>query len=234
MYSCSGNRDFLVYHGVKDCKLFFVPCAVDNNFFQTERKKYINHLKDIKKDNGIDDKDMIILFSARITSRKRPFDLLNALSKIDHSNITVLFVGDGIERNDVENFVKDKGVKAVFTGFKSQLEIPKYYSIADVCVVISDYDPSPKVINEAMNFELPIIVTDVVGTASNLVANDVNGFIVEVGDIDEIANRLDILNTNRSKLKRMGKASLKHVENWNYDKDVENMLKAFEYTLKGR
>jgi glycosyltransferase involved in cell wall biosynthesis len=234
MYSCSGNKDYLKFHGVEEYKLFFIPCAVNNKFFQTERKKYINHAKDIKKSNGINDKDMVVLFSARITSRKRPFDLLNALSKIDHSNITVLFVGDGIERKDVENLAKDMGVKAVFTGFKSQLEIPRYYSIADVCVVISDYDPSPKVINEAMNFELPVIVTDVVGTASDLVTNNVNGFIVEVGNIDEIANRLNFINTNRIKLERMGKASLKQVENWNYDKDVKNLLKATKYTLKSK
>jgi len=234
MYSCSGNKDYLEFHGVGECKLFFIPCAVDNKFFQTERKKYINHSKDIKKNNGIDDKDMVVLFSARLTSRKRPFDLLNALSKIDHSNISVLFVGDGIERKDVENSAKERGIKVVFTGFKSQLEIPKYYSIADVCVVISDYDPSPKVINEAMNFELPVIVTDVIGTASDLVKNNVNGFIVEVGDIDEIANKLSFLNTNKGELERMGKASLKFVENWNYDKDVQNLLKAFEYVLKSK
>ena len=148
---------------------------------------------------------MVILFSGRFTKRKRPMDLLNALVKIDNRNITVLFVGDGSERIVMEKFVKDNNIKAVFAGFQNQTEISKYYSISDVCVIISSYDPSPKTMNEVMNFELPIIVTNVVGTAYDLVQDEENGYIVEVSDIDTISKKIDYLNKNRSKLKKNGK-----------------------------
>lgn len=232
MYSCTGNKEYLKFYDVADDKLFSIPCAVDNDFFQHEKDKYIHNVDEIRAELEIDRNDMIVLFSARFTTRKRPLDLLNALTRIDNKNITVLFVGDGLERDNMENFARENDIKAIFTGFKNQNEISKYYSISDIDVVISDYDPSPKSMNEAMNFGMPIIVTEVVGTAYDLVKNNENGFVVKVGDIDAIAKKLDFFNKNRDKLKEMGESSLKIVEHWNYKKDVEGILNAYKHVLK--
>jgi len=78
--------------------------------------------------------------------------LIEAVSKIDHSNITLLFIGDGLLRNEMEELSVKYGIKAVFTGFKGQKKLANYYSIANLFVVISDYDASPKALNEALNF----------------------------------------------------------------------------------
>jgi glycosyltransferase involved in cell wall biosynthesis len=232
MYSCSGNKEYIKFYGVNENKLFSIPCAVNNDFFQHEQKKYINNIDEIKKELRIASNDMVILFSARFTTRKRPLDLLNALTKIDNNNITVLFVGDGLERNNMEKFVNENNLKAIFTGFTNQNQISKFYSISDIDIVISDYDPSPKAMNEAMNFKLPIIVTDVVGTACDLVEDGKNGFIVQVGDIDAIAEKIDYFNKNREGLKTMGNKSFDIVQNWNYKEDAKGILNAFKYVME--
>jgi glycosyltransferase involved in cell wall biosynthesis len=234
MYSCSGNKEYLKFYGVEDSKLFFIPCAVNNDFFQNERKKYAHNIGDVKDELKIDHNDMIILFSARFTMRKRPLDLLKALTQIDNKNITVIFVGDGLERKTMEDFSKEHGIKAVFTGFKNQSEISKYYTISDIDAVISDYDPSPKSMNEAMNFGMPIIVTEVVGTAHDLVKDNVNGYVIKVGDITTMAQKIDFFNKNRIKIKEMGKESLKIIEQWNYKKDVEGIMEAYKYASRGK
>jgi glycosyltransferase involved in cell wall biosynthesis len=231
LYSCTGNKEYLKFYGVEDEKLFSIPCAVNNDFFQIEREKYIDNILAIKKELGIDIDDMVILFSARFTKRKRPLDLLNALTKIDHSNITVLFVGDGLERGNMESFVKENNLKAIFTGFQNQTQLPKYYTISDIDMVISDYDPSPKAMNEAMNFRLPIIVSDAPGTAYDLVIDGENGFIVKVGDIDDIASKIDYFNKNRGVIKTMGDKSFDIVQKWNYEEDVKGILEAFNYVV---
>jgi glycosyltransferase involved in cell wall biosynthesis len=229
LYSCSGNKDFIKFYKVNGEKLFFIPCAVNNKFFQAEREKNINNITDIKKELGIDRSNMVILFSARFTTRKRPFDLLNAMIKICNSNITIIFVGDGIERKRMEDFVDKNNLNAIFTGFKSQLEISKFYVISDINIIISDYDPSPKAMNEAMNFRLPIIVSNVVGTAYDLVKEGENGFITQVGDINAIAQKIDYFNKNRDSIKKMGKKSFDIIQNWNYQENVKGILNAFEY-----
>lgn len=229
MFSCTGNKDYLKFYGVGDNKLFSIPCAVNNEFFQKERDKYINEVDNIKSELDIDKDHLVILFSARFTSRKRPLDLLNALTKLDNTKITVLFVGDGPERKKMEKFVLKNNINAVFTGFLSQIEISKYYSVSDVDIVISDYDPSPKAMNEAMNFRLPIIVSSVVGTAQDLVKDGQNGFIIKVGDIDTIAEKINYLNNNRNKLIEMGNKSFEIVQNWSYKEDVDGIIEAFNF-----
>jgi len=232
MYSCSGNKEYWKYYGVSEDKMLPIPCAVDNDFFRNEREKYIGKENDIKKELEITEDDLVILFSARFTTRKKPLDLLKAIKSIEHSDITVLFVGDGPERKNMEKFVKENNLKAKFVGFKNLAEIPKYYSIADIDIVISDYDPSPKAMNEAMNFELPIIVTDIVGTAYDLVKDGENGFIVNVGDIDTIAQKIDFLNKNRDIIKQMGKKSLEIVDEWTFEKDAYYVNEAITRIIK--
>lgn len=232
LYSCIGNKEYLKFYGVENTKLFPIPCAVNNEFFQAERLKYQNSHELIKQELGILSNDIVILFSARFTKRKRPLDLLNALLLIDHSNITVLFVGDGPERQVMENFVVQNNIKAIFTGFKNQSEMSKYYSIADIDIVISDYDPSPKAMNEAMNFEMPIIVTDVVGTAYDLVEEEKNGFIIKVGDITTLAQKINYFNLHREALVTFGKASFEKVQLWNYAEDAKGIFEAFNYVRR--
>jgi glycosyltransferase involved in cell wall biosynthesis len=229
MYSCTGNKDYLKFYGVHESKLFPIPCAVDNDYFRTEYKKYLEREKDIRKELGIKEDDFVILFSARFTTRKRPLDLLKAIRKIEHDNILVLFVGDGLERRNMEKYVQNHRIRALFTGFQNQSEISKYYSVSDMAIVASDYDPSPKAMNEAMNFELPIIITDVVGTAYDLVEDGENGFVVKVGDVDTIAEKIDYLNKNRTVAKVMGKKSWEIIKDWNFQKDAKSVERAVKF-----
>ena len=234
MYSCTGNKEYLKFYGAHKSKLFPIPCAVDNNYFRNERKKYLGKGKDIRRDLGIKKDDFVVLFVARITENKRPMDLVKAVEMIKEKNITILFVGDGIEKERVEEYCNANNVKAKFVGFQNQTEISKYYSIGDLFVLISGYDNSPKAMNEAMNFELPIICTKRAGTAYDLVKENENGFLVETGDVVAIAERIDYLNKNRAVAKAMGKKSWDIVENWNFKEDAKWVERAVEFVMNGR
>ena len=224
LYSCTGNRKYLEYYGVKSGNMYEIPCAVNNFYFQNEGKKYDSNMT--KRRLGITLEKYVVLFSARFTKRKRPLDLLRAIEIIDHEKIVVLFVGDGPERAEMEAYCKKNGIDAVFTGFLNQSKISEYYKISDLCIVVSEYDPSPKAMNEAMNFSVPVIVTDVVGTANDLVQDGENGYIVKVGNINQISKRIDELQKNRKKSKMMGLKSFEIVNQWNYKKDVKGIVDA--------
>lgn len=234
-FSCSGNRDYFEYYGVPANKFFSFPCAVDNLFFQQERKKWLAYRKKTKIQLGISEDDLVVIFVARLTQRKRPLDLVRAMRKLNgqgHNNITALFVGDGPEKDTLEEAAKQWKLDDVrFVGFQNHTLIGKYYAIADVGVVLSDYDPSPKAMNEMMNFAIPIICTDVVGTAQDLVKNNENGFIVKVGDVETIANHIQELAEERGRARRMGEKSLEIVSEWNFDRDVEAIEAAVEYVM---
>ena len=84
MYSCTGNKEYWKYYGVSEDKMLPIPCAVDNKFFQNERKKYLGKEKEIKKELGIDENDFVILYVSRMNSNKNLYTLVKAASRIEN------------------------------------------------------------------------------------------------------------------------------------------------------
>jgi len=227
LYSCAGNKDFFVNYGVSLNKLEFIPCAVNNEFFQDKIKEFSSQKSIIKKDIGIKDEDLVLTMCCSFTKRKRPLDLVNAVKKVKNKNdIFLLFIGDGPERPQLELSLKKTGIRYHITGFLGQNDIPKYYMASDVSLVLSDYDPSPKALNEAMNFSNCIIATRNVGTSSDLIKENVNGYIIETADVDNLSIIIDDLEKNRDKILQMGSESLKIVSDFNYHEDTKAIEKA--------
>ncbi len=231
LFSCGGNKEFFKHYGVPESKLFPIHCAVDNDYFQEQKRSLSAHTRNLRDELRIPKEAFVILFSARFTSRKRPLDLISAVGSINHDNIFLLFVGDGPQRKQMEKSCLEKGINCHFAGFVNISEISKYYNIADLDVVISDYDPSPKAMNEAMNFSLPIIVTDIVGTAQDLVAHGENGYIINVGDVAALSEKINYLANNREYCKKMGEISLSKVRDWNFEKNADSVLSAVKKLL---
>lgn len=234
IYSCSGNKEYLMDFGIPETRMFPIPCAVDNDFFSGEYQRLLPMREQLRQSIGISREDFVVLFCARFTKRKRPMDLIEALGILNQQRIVALFVGDGPERRALEDRARKSGIRAIFVGFKNQSEVSQYYCMSDVATVISAHDPSPKALNEAMNFALPIIATDVVGTVPDLVQHGENGFVVPVGQVDQLVFVLQQLVENPALVRSMGVCSGKIVAEWNYEKDVDGILAAIEHVLPGR
>ena len=235
LYSCQSNANYFRYYGVPEEKLFFFPCAVDNDFFQSEAARLKPCREALRKEIGVPAEAVVVLFVGRLTMKKRPMDLLQAFHKGAPDNAWLVFVGDGPERRAMEEYLQRYNLKRVIiVGFKNRSEISEYYAIADMLVVPSDYDRSPKVINEAMNFGIPIIASDKVGTVGDLVKPGENELVFPCGDIDALANHIKRLCTDANLREKMGACALQTVSEWNFDKQVEGVLAALEYALRGR
>tara|TARA_X000001036_G_scaffold398591_1_gene401609 strand:+ start:13816 stop:15036 length:1221 start_codon:yes stop_codon:yes gene_type:complete len=226
LYSCSGNKDFFLNYNVPIEKLIYIPCAVNNNFFQDNIKKLSPSIQDIKNSIGIKEKDLVISMCCSFTRRKRPIDLIKTAIEMNNENIFLLFIGDGPQKSLIHSELKNTSIRYHITGFLGQNQISKYYLISDVSVVLSDYDPSPKAMNEAMNFSNCIIATHNVGTANDLIKKNHNGFIINAGDVSELKIILTNLESNRDDVKNMGKRSLDIVSSFNYLENAKAIEKA--------
>ena len=120
----------------------------------------------------------------------------------------------------------------IFTGFINHSSISPYYEMADLFALISEYDNSPKSVNEAMNFSLPVLCTRNSGTAADLVFEGDNGFLVDCGDVERIAGVIETLAGDRSLARRMGQRSLEIVAKATFEKDVEGVLEALDSVNK--
>jgi glycosyltransferase involved in cell wall biosynthesis len=185
------NKLFYQYYGVGDHKLLFTPYAVDNQRFQ-EAATTLNKPR-LRTDLNLPSDAFVILFAAKFIDKKRPMDLLRAFEKIDISNKFLVMVGDGELRSSIELFVKEKQLngKVLITGFVNQTEIVKYYKASDVFVLCSGVGETWGLsVNEAMNFDLPIIVSRTAGCSDDLVDETTSGYSFEEGNIDQLAAAL--------------------------------------------
>ena len=99
-----------------------------------------------------------------MSSEKNPMLLLQAYERLKQPNKALAIVGNGLLRRDLEEYVIDHKLKSVyFFGFKNRYEVPDYYAIADVLILPSDQETWGIVVNEALCFGLPVIVSDQVG-----------------------------------------------------------------------
>jgi len=224
----SKNRDFYKYYNVPDNKIVPTPYSVDNKRFKNSYTSLKNQRDHIKKQLNLPPNKRVILYASKMTPRKRPMDLLKAYEKINHNgNLSLVFVGDGELRYRLEHYAKDVGLKNVhFFGFQNQSQLPMFYSIADVFVLPSENEPWGLVINEVMNFQVPIVTTDLVGSAYDLVKQGENGYVYKCGDFNALADCLNSVLEDIGNSRRMGKSSQEIISKWSYKEDEQGILSA--------
>ncbi|KKU91489.1 MAG: Glycosyl transferase group 1 [Candidatus Jorgensenbacteria bacterium GW2011_GWA1_48_11] len=228
LYVGEENRKFYEYYGAPEEKLFFAPYAVDNARFIGEARRLSGKREILKKKIGLAPEIPVILFLGKLNSKKRPLDLLRAYEKSGSKDKALVFVGDGVLRPVLEKYAERTGLRNVlFEGFKNQTELAEYYALADVFVLPSGLGETwGLVVNEAMCFGLPVIVSDIAGCGPDLVRNGVNGFIFKSGDVNELADILGRLIADRAGRAALGKKSFEIVQKYSFDADIYGLKKA--------
>ncbi len=227
LYIGTENKKFYNYMGVLDSKLLFTPYAVDNQKFSAEYSKQKNY-KDFQKEAlSIPMDSKVILYSGKYIAKKRPLDLVKAFKIINSPNVHLVLMGDGPLRKEIEEYIqKNKLPNVHLTGFVNQSEIAKYYSMADVFVMCSGIGETWGLsTNEAMNFRLPLILSNTTGSSRDLVQNGKNGFVFAEGNIDELAQYIDSVFSDSFDSVLAGEISSKLISNFSISVISDNIQK---------
>lgn len=139
----------------------------------------------------------VVLFTGRLTVHKGVDILIKAARSI---NGEVIILGDGPERTNLENLIKQYDLKNVrilgYMSPKDQVNFKTFYSRADVYVAPSTWnEPLGLVILEAMAGRTPVIATRKGGVAS-IVKDGYNGYLVRARNAKEIAEKVNLLLEN--------------------------------------
>ena len=236
MYSCEKNRQYFRHFGAADEKLFPVPSAADNAHFLDLRRYAARRRSDLRRVHGIPQNAVAALFVGRHIDRKRPGDLFEAFKRLHawHPRLWAVFVGDGPLRSGMEADARAAGLdRMVFAGFKNLSEVANYYFMADLFVMPSQYDPTPKAVNEAMICGLPVVVSTGVGTANDLVVDDANGLVYETGDVDALAAAIARLSAAPALRAQLGDAAVQAASKWSPETGVQGLVEALEFCFHG-
>jgi len=156
--------------------------------------------------------------------------LLEAFGKITqkYRNVGLLLVGDGPEKTELKKLCMLKNIKGVyFVDPRQKEELPIFYGISDIFVLPSRKDAWGYVINEAMACGLPIITTNMVGAAYDVVKHGENGLIIQDCTIDSLHGALEtLLKYPEQKLREMGEASQRLIAPYTHKNSAKKFFEA--------
>ena len=229
LYVGEENRRYFVHYGMRPERLFRAPHCVDNASFRAEHARLAPQREEIRRRFGIAGEGPVVLFAAKLIERKDPLTLLRAFARVRAQRpCSLLVVGEGALRPQAEQLVAAARIPDVrFAGFLNQTDISRAYAAADVFVLPSRHSETwGLVVNEAMNFALPIVVSDKVGCAADLVRNAWNGFVFPAGDTDALADALGSLVASAELRAQFGQRSRELVERYSVEACAEGVLAA--------
>ncbi len=176
--------------------------------------------------HGFLEDDILIVCVARFAAQKNHALLLNAFSNgpAAHPKAHLVLAGEGVLRAELQQRVNELGLtnRVHFLGLRH--DIPDVLGASDIFALSSDWEGNPLSVIEAMAAGLPIVST-AVGGVPELLQNGKQGFIVEPGHAEQIAEALMTLLDDATLRHEMGTAaSARAKEKF----DVSAMVKAYE------
>lgn len=174
-----------------------------------------------------------IIYIGRLSAEKDPITAIKAykIAKKSLPDLNMIICGDGILREECERIADDN---VHFLGYVEN--VPSMLRGADILVLSSTYDASPKVLMEAMYMGKPCIATRVGGVANFI--DESCGIMVEPKNPRSLASKIIYLMNNPDKMKKLGinghrKVLEKHDLGKNVDIQIEIIKKGIKSIPSG-
>lgn len=236
LYIGEENKRFFQHYGMPDARLYPARYCVDNAFFRAQAATLAPQRAAIRAAFGIDDDAPVVLFAGKLVDKKQPLKVIEAFAHTRAIAIArgeappwLLMAGDGPLRSQCEAFAARLGItdRVRITGFLNQSEIPRAYTAADIFVLASKlHETWGLVVNEAMNFRLPVVVSDRVGCGADLVLPGENGRIVPHDDTAKLADAILRLALNADMRRTFGERSAEIVRDYSIESAADGIVAA--------
>ncbi|WEK71724.1 MAG: glycosyltransferase family 4 protein [Candidatus Chryseobacterium colombiense] len=181
--------------------------VVQTEFINDFYKNIISNRKIITIPNPIDEsvsssrlvykeRENIILTVGRLDSNKNQKMLIEAFANLNVDGWKLVIVGDGILKDEYVELVISLGIDHRVDFVGNVQNVWDYYNQAKIFAFTSNSEGFPNALLEAMSFGLPCISTDCPSGPSEIILNDENGYLIEMGNIEQLEDRLSILMHN--------------------------------------
>lgn len=172
-----------------------------------------------------------ILFLGRLEKRKGIYDILDAITKLKQENvdlnISLKLAGDG-EVDKVSKIIQDRNIGDLIevVGWVDRDTVKKLLINSEILLLPSYNEGLPMALLEAMGCGIAVI-TSPVGGIPEVINNNVNGLLVEPGNVDEIAQAIVKLMSEeeRGRLGLAAKESTQHLSVDSYNQRLLNLYK---------
>jgi len=208
-------------------KVFFIPMGLDVNRFSP----FVDRNK-VRKKYGIKPYETVILFARHLRPIYGTSYLIKAAAKViqKHPETIFLIVGDGPLRHDLEELARQMGVdrNVSFVGYIPRTEMPCYHAASDIFVDPCIFGQGYAAV-EALLSGKPVIAFK---AGQIRIMNEVDGYLVQPGDVEDLANKMIWLLENPKLRKEMGiKGRKRAVKQHDMENRVRNLMRVYNHVL---
>lgn len=184
------GQEYFEKYGADPARCFWVPYEPDYDIFASADPASI---ESFRVEHGLASGRRHLLFGGRLVPVKRVDLLIDAFARIagQRDCWDLVIAGAGILHDELKTRVPDALADRVrWLGFLEVDPMRVAYQVADVVVLPSDYEPWALVINEAMAAGRPVVASDVVGAAWDMVKDRESGRLFRAGDVVALTEAL--------------------------------------------
>jgi glycosyltransferase involved in cell wall biosynthesis len=160
---------------------------------------------------GLDRQDSVLVYVGRLSPEKQVDRLLRALARLVATDVTttLFVVGEGPQDQKLQSLADELGLSAhvVFRGAVPKEQLPLWYSAADAVVMPSASEPLGRVMLEAMACGAVFVAAKASGPRDH-VRHGENGFLVDPGCVDDLADCLRSILIHPTRFREVGERAM--------------------------
>ncbi len=225
-------REHVVAYGAQPGGITIFPNTVDVAELSTRASSLESRRADLRHALGVAEHEVAILSVGRLIPFKATADLVSGVAACRVSGARLVLVGDGPLRGTLEAQSAQLGVRTTFVGDLPSTRLAEAYVAADVFALVSRRETWGVVVNEAMACGLPLILSDRVGAARDLLEPGGNGELVHAGDVESVAAAVDRLAGDADLRRRYGERSRELIREWGYESSVAAVASALRRAVR--
>lgn len=214
-YSCKDNKNYFNHRGIERKKMYPLLSSVDTKFFSSKKIS----------EKG---QEQYFLIASKFESRKNLIEAIlgykNFISKSKKHFPKLYLAGAGPHLKFLAQYF-DKNI--IYVGYiQDKFEMRDLLQNSSGLIISSIYDPSPKIINEALACSKPILCRNTIGTSGDLVEHLKNGYIYSPNKKNDLENGISWLVKNNKKKEVKNYCSLKAKE-WSPTQNATSLMKLY-------
>jgi glycosyltransferase involved in cell wall biosynthesis len=217
-------RDSVVARGAPPERIRVFANTIDVAAWEERADRLARRRRKLRSALAFTDDDVVVLSVARLAPEKGLDTLVRAVAATGDPGLAVVVAGSGPRASTLMASAEALGVRLLLTGELAEERVAEAYVAADVFALLSTHEPWGVVVNEAAASGLPLVLSDQVGAARDLVRD--NGATVAAGDVAAAADLLEKLAADPDRRRAMGERSRELVRGWGYAPSVESFVAA--------
>ena len=188
---------------------------------------------EIRRKLGVSDAARtLFLYMGRLEDYKGVHELLDAYIRLRtrRDDVALVIAGSG----SLEPLIRAAAdsIRSVhFVGHAKGDQVLEAYCAADICVLPSRRDSWGLVVNEAMASGLPVIISDAVGCADDLVRPGLTGLIARARDPKSLCDAMLKIAEEPQLRERMGAEAQQLISNWTLAQEAKIVVSAWQEAL---